>query len=78
MQGGHAWSWIAYLGYVGREGDSRLLTDAASWMERPRLEKVADAKFAICRIVCICLLGHTLAPIKDCENRSSNLCLDAA
>ena len=58
-------SWIAYLGYVGRVGGPRLLTDAASWMKQPRLEDVADEKFVICRIICICLLRRTLALIKE-------------
>ena len=72
------WSWIAYLGYGEREGGPTLLTDAASWMEQPCLVDVADEKSVICRIICICLLERTLALIKDCENCSSNLCLDAA
>ena len=50
------WSWIAYLGYGGREGGSRLLTDAASWMEQPHLGAGANEKSVFCRIICICLL----------------------
>ncbi len=75
---GHVWSYIAYLGYGGRETGSKPLTDAASWKELPRLEDVADEKFVVCRIICICSLERTLALIKDCETHSSNLCLDAA
>ena len=78
VQGGHVWSWISYLGYVGREVGSKLLTDAASWMEQPPQKDVADEKSVICRIICICLLERTLALIEDCENDSSNLYLDAA
>lgn len=70
------WSWIAYLGYGGREEGSRLLTDAASWTEQPR-QDVADEEFVVCRIICICLLEHASALIR-LRNHSSNLCLDAA